>query len=1104
MSIPLYHEYDEKYLNKNTLIKDNDFIDDASAFLIDREGYRAEELDTQSKVYDAYMEHFRVQNVNEVTALKDMNYAQETDDEGRSRMGRLMDTYDRMDSDFGLDAAGDYLEGVLTAPSTYAGIFTGGAAKAGQLAAQQGVKFGIRQAIKKGGLRGLGVAAAVEVPTAMGTVAAQEQTRVETGIKEDIDLSNVGLAGATALLVGGTIGLATGTHTALRSFQAEELVRASTKDDKAIVEAGHTLSKKVFKVGKDASKTDKAKAETANKILKSITADKLALVDTIPEELAAGKALRQRLAEQTGDKDILPDIDSKLLQNIAAAGARVYHLIPPRKVEGKELIAGSAEDLQERFTSRVVRGIREGYVPKEEIKKILDDHGVTSQQLGVVMGNNAAEVLAERVSTSAKIMRGQRTAKELAKEIQLELNEIDDALLNMGDFTSIGRKRLKELADKNNLGIDVGGAIENMNKGRVGLMTIQIATTVRNTTNGFMRNYVYALDNAGMGLVNITKGKIKKAFNPSDAQVRKFAEEDVALGKAQMRTAFDSFMLKDLVLGMNSASTTALTRLMKDDRFGNSGITKQLFRDMGDVAQQTGAEGGLLGLARRLNTLNTMSDNMFKRAVFSRELNKQILASSGGKKDLATVLKEGNFAQIKSESFADAMETALDFTYQTGGFARKEGGFNTFSDAFIKFGQSTGGSLAIPFPRYMVNQFRFMYEHMPVMGLLDIGGVLNKSEVPDRIAKQMTGLTMLGTFMAIRSQFGDENTGPYEYLDPTSRGSFDMKASLGPFTAFAMIADFLYRTNPDLLGIGKLHDNDRVAKDIPYSVQEFINALTGGQGRAGTQVDFIDSITDVAINGLEDGLSKDMVFEKVAKFAGNTLNTTTVGAGVLKDLVASVDPSFRQVPNNDDVSLLGYMLKTATRSFPESEESADFVKQESPTRAGGLRMVNPFIKQLTGLTPRAEKNTVEKEFERLGLKYYEFAPQNIKLDRPLTNEARGLMGRYMEGEGARYILGDGYNDLGNDKLKRAKLKEYMGKVKSQARDLALDPYRMNTGPTEAETNRRRKVLYYNKVSPSDRLIIEGSYEKEHGSTIAEDESWTEALKLADRLAEGRK
>ena len=141
MSIPLYHEYDDKFLNKDTLIKDEDFIDDASAFLIDRGGYKAEELDTQQKVYDAYMEHFRVQNVNEVTALKDMSYAQEADDESRQRMGRLMDTFDRMDSDLGWDAAGDYLQGVFTAPSTYAGIFTGGAAKAGQLAAQQAVRL---------------------------------------------------------------------------------------------------------------------------------------------------------------------------------------------------------------------------------------------------------------------------------------------------------------------------------------------------------------------------------------------------------------------------------------------------------------------------------------------------------------------------------------------------------------------------------------------------------------------------------------------------------------------------------------------------------------------------------------------------------------------------------------------------------------------------------------------------------------------------------------------------------------------------------------------------------------------------------------------------
>ena len=62
-------------------------------------------------------------------------------------MGRLMSAFDKMDSDLGLAAAGDYLGGVFTAPSTYAGLFSFGAGKAGAVAANQGIKFGIRQAL---------------------------------------------------------------------------------------------------------------------------------------------------------------------------------------------------------------------------------------------------------------------------------------------------------------------------------------------------------------------------------------------------------------------------------------------------------------------------------------------------------------------------------------------------------------------------------------------------------------------------------------------------------------------------------------------------------------------------------------------------------------------------------------------------------------------------------------------------------------------------------------------------------------------------------------------------------------------------------------------
>ena len=42
MATPLYHMYGDDELNKDTLIKDESFIDDAANFLIEREGKKAE------------------------------------------------------------------------------------------------------------------------------------------------------------------------------------------------------------------------------------------------------------------------------------------------------------------------------------------------------------------------------------------------------------------------------------------------------------------------------------------------------------------------------------------------------------------------------------------------------------------------------------------------------------------------------------------------------------------------------------------------------------------------------------------------------------------------------------------------------------------------------------------------------------------------------------------------------------------------------------------------------------------------------------------------------------------------------------------------------
>ena len=75
--VPLYNLHET--IDRESLINNEDFLQDASYFLMDRAGYEVEDLSTPEDIYAGFMEHFRYQNVNEVTALKDLTYAQESD-----------------------------------------------------------------------------------------------------------------------------------------------------------------------------------------------------------------------------------------------------------------------------------------------------------------------------------------------------------------------------------------------------------------------------------------------------------------------------------------------------------------------------------------------------------------------------------------------------------------------------------------------------------------------------------------------------------------------------------------------------------------------------------------------------------------------------------------------------------------------------------------------------------------------------------------------------------------------------------------------------------------------------------------------------------------
>ena len=82
--------------------------------------------------------------------------------------------------------------------------------------------------------------------------------------------------------------------------------------------------------------------------------------------------------------------------------------------------------------------------------------------------------------------------------------------------------------------------------------------------------------------------------------------------------------------------------------------------------------------------------------------------------------------------------------------------------------------------------------------------------------------------LQMRANLGDENTTAFEYNTPQmgplkSNGYYDARANLGPFSAFAVAADYLYKLLPNLadttykLNIGDMEFDTLMQTKSSYS-----------------------------------------------------------------------------------------------------------------------------------------------------------------------------------------------------------------------------------------------------------------------------------------------
>ncbi len=937
-----YNQIEE--LDKETLASDPEFLQDASLFLRERENMDA--TASPEEVYDAFMEHMRYQDVNEVTAIRDLEYAQGADLEGKQRFGRLIDAYDKVNEDVSGRMMWDYAAGVLTAPSTYLGIVSGGTGKAASMAGTQAAKLGIRKILSEG-LKSAGRAAVVEGAIGTGQGAVQGATRVETGMKDESVLERAAITGLGSAIGGGLINFPIGMLAAKKAAKADELLESSRIASSA---KANEASKKSEEVLANASSE---KVSEIKEVLNALD----------PTKVAEGRRLKQDL--EPGDT-LESALGSDVVNNIAAAAISVKDKLKLQKGE--------------RITTALHRLISEDKLSElTEVNKILEEHNLNADQFSLVYLaeiSDAGRTLGAQARVK-KALGATRTVKQPADKL---IEELDG--LNKAGVTPLTAADAKELSKGKQF-------FQDLDRLRLGAMTSQLATTMRNNIGGGFRVAVDSTTRAFDNIVNLR--------NPFDGTF------DVA-----------KYMLNPY--------EGKVIRQMFAENFPEE--SAKLFREAADLAAKTPNETVLANIGRKINFLNTASDNMFKQAMISASI-KRRLSDEGV--DLYDVISKGDFGKIDDDILQKAIADSYEFTYQSS--MRGDDWFSKGARGVIKAHQEVPFliSAVMPFPRFIANQLKFTFQHAPLIGMLPLdrlGSKLpartTKEYIKDKAPKQLTGALMLTAAYQWRAHQGDTN---YWYeIDDGQGNVIDGRAVYGPFAPFMLAADLLYR-----------YQRGTMPTSISTYVKDTTQALLGSTFRTGVGLYAIDKLYQDAASGKPQKV--------LAELIGDVANTYTLPLAVVKDFYGQFDPESRKIPETRSGSenFLDIIYNRATRSLPDFPLNDYDTAALSAFETGDLSAVNPMEKQVFGFGKR-KKNTLTKELAKLSFTPYDlykresndtfdlYARQELSKDGSEFN---------LEQQLEKLILSDEYDRLSIEE-KRYQLKVAAQDLINKAKDMARD------------------------------------------------------------------
>jgi len=1029
-------------------VKDNAFIDlkDDPDFQKDLVRFFSGGRYTKSKkemrelgyegLTEEFITHMRYQSSNEVTALKDLNYANNKDvhRKGKESFGNLIQAWDNSGSagtGYG-DGASDFLWATASAPSTYVGLGSLGLGKLGAKAAAKGTQMLLRSTLKKvqgdlfksktktvvgGALKGAGTGFAVE--TAIGGVTAYGggETREELIEGYDYTTGDLAVQAGVQGLFGSVLGAAGGAVTGRKVFNKIELAE------------------------KMSVSTEKIRIEAADKALKTIeggTAEQISFATGRMVDLEA------TLAARGGDvkSNILDPLDTKKVE----MGETILKGLRDTEHSGGQLSSGLSMDTlrsitaatidiakelnlkaNERITSAVARRLDDegpgaGLVI-DKLEVIRTEYGLTRQQMSYVYladVSRAGKILGEqsRIAKATKkagstLRSGDGAAADRASRVSVDINTLAEHGLSSFDDQAVAEM---SSAVVRNSGVRTAGTkvynfLQDVDQMRIAFMTSQLTTTARNVTSTgllagvdisdeFFRSIIRGVQGKGFG----GKGLVQNSKNV----VRRMGAT---------------------VRGLSSDNSTAevlrevFLEQMPED------YTKTFYNTLRmEVGTQSTSRMAKTG--RMVNFVNTAFDTAFKEGALFASLERQLddLGDEALGLNVKDFLEKGGRLDnlpdgFMAKSIDDANRFTMQRTYQGddspfGIVARKASSLNQ------KYPFIISAVVGMPFPRYVANHIEMIADYTPILGAIvpalkkagvNIGGDAFKSN-EDRMARQLTGSLLLGMGWYLASTKKGEVD--YNAIETAVGGDSDLAPSAGFLIAPMFLGDLAYRYSAGL----PLPSKFKTLKET--------GAVLGGLGDLGVDISLLtETGRSIAEGNITENLQKQL---------GNVAATFTYPGTLARDIAGQFSYEAAGTPYVRDLEGIGpfanrgagdvtkgedlptsmkgetgsyqvlfgqatrFLVDTDSVQYTQSfsSDSKNDIAYHTPFNPAAVGKMNPLLKQFSGIQQNPPLTGLQREMNKFYIEEYEIynsrTAKNATLDYVLIHKLSQTMPKAFE------------------------------------------------------------------------------------------------------------